>query len=238
MKDLTKAYQHGTLAQIMDGQYDGTILLKDLLEHGDFGIGTTTGIGVELIVLDGVAYGIPSSGKVQKMDIEHEKAPFANINYFDQKLKSESLINLDSDSFQKRVEEEYKLKNVFAAIRVHGEFTNVLARSADKQEKPYPPFSKVAEAQHEFHADSLTATMVGYYSAAMYEGTTAAGFHLHILSDDRQFGGHLLDFKIKKADLQVQIFQDFQLHLPIENPDFRRRELDLETLKKAIEKTE
>ncbi|WP_180371168.1 acetolactate decarboxylase, partial [Oenococcus oeni] len=61
---------------------------------------------------------------------------------------------------------------------------------------------------------------------------------LHILSDDRQFGGHLLDFKIKKADLQVQIFQDFQLHLPIENPDFRRRELDLETLKKAIEKTE
>ncbi|WP_180367700.1 acetolactate decarboxylase, partial [Oenococcus oeni] len=51
-------------------------------------------------------------------------------------------------------------------------------------------------------------------------------------------GGHLLDFKIKKADLQVQIFQDFQLHLPIENPDFRRRELDLETLKKAIEKTE
>lgn len=238
MNDLTKIYQHGTLAQIMDGQFDGTMLLKDLLKHGNFGIGTTTGIGVELIILDGVAYGIPGSGKVQKLNLDTEKIPFATINDFNKQLPNEKLANLDSGNFEKQVENNFELQNVFAAIKVHGRFTNVLARSADKQEKPYPPFSKVAAAQHEFRADSLTATLVGYYSPSMYEGPAAAGFHLHILSDDRQFGGHLLNFKIDKADLQVQVFQNFELHLPIDSSDFRQRKLDLATLKEAIKKTE
>ncbi|MFT8324182.1 acetolactate decarboxylase [Oenococcus sicerae] len=237
-EDIRKLYQHGILAQIMDGQYDGTMRLKELLNHGNFGIGTTTGIGVELIILDGFAYGIPGSGKVRSLNAQTEEVPFATINYFDNELPSERLKQTNAADFEKLVSEKYELQNVFAAIKVHGEFTNVLARSADQQQKPYPPFSKVAAAQHEFQADHLEATIVGYYSPSVYEGAAAAGFHLHILSDDHHFGGHLLDFTIDKADLQVQIFDNFELNLPTKNKIFRSRELDLSTLKAAIRKTE
>ncbi|MFT8916855.1 MAG: acetolactate decarboxylase [Oenococcus sp.] len=238
MADFSKIYQHGILAQIMDGQYDGTTTVGNLLTHGDFGIGTTTGIGVELIVLDGKAYGIPSSGKIRLLDLQTDKVPFATVNFFDKQLPKETLTDMTSAAFEKHAVEHGALQNVFTAVRLHGEFTDVLARSADQQQKPYPPFATVAASQHEFHADKLQATILGYYTPSVYEGAAAAGFHLHILADDHSFGGHLLHFHIKQADLQLQVFDDFQLHLPTSNKIFRDRQLDLPTLKAAMRKTE
>lgn len=42
MKDTKKLFQHGTLALLVPGLFDGTLPLSSLLEHGDTGIGTAT----------------------------------------------------------------------------------------------------------------------------------------------------------------------------------------------------
>jgi acetolactate decarboxylase len=34
-------YQTSTLSALLDGIYDGEVTIGDLLEHGDFGLGTT-----------------------------------------------------------------------------------------------------------------------------------------------------------------------------------------------------
>ena len=55
-KDGQKVYQHGTLALLVPGLFDGTMKLAELLAHGDTGIGTATGLNGEMIVLDGTPY--------------------------------------------------------------------------------------------------------------------------------------------------------------------------------------
>jgi len=54
--DTTKLFQHGTLALLVPGLLTGTLTMKELLQHGDTGIGTGEGLDGELIILDGQPY--------------------------------------------------------------------------------------------------------------------------------------------------------------------------------------
>ena len=40
MKKIETLYQHGTLAQLVSGLFEGNLSIGELLEHGDTGIGT------------------------------------------------------------------------------------------------------------------------------------------------------------------------------------------------------
>ena len=48
-----KLFQYNTLGALMAGLYGGSFTIKELLEHGDLGIGTLDSIDGELIVIDG-----------------------------------------------------------------------------------------------------------------------------------------------------------------------------------------
>jgi acetolactate decarboxylase len=50
-------HQIGTLAALSAGGYAGTVTIDDMLDHGDFGLGTFEGLDGEMIVLDGDAGG-------------------------------------------------------------------------------------------------------------------------------------------------------------------------------------
>src|SRR5437588_11796049 len=49
-------FQASTVQALLGGAYDGDVTLAQLLEHGDFGLGTLNGLDGELIVLDGQAW--------------------------------------------------------------------------------------------------------------------------------------------------------------------------------------
>ncbi|CAN5829483.1 hypothetical protein BH23CHL2_BH23CHL2_13930 [soil metagenome] len=55
-------YQIGTLAGLSAGGYDGLITMDELLDQGDFGLGTFDQLDGEMIVLDGTVYQVPASG--------------------------------------------------------------------------------------------------------------------------------------------------------------------------------
>lgn len=61
-----------------------------------------------------------------------------------------------------------------------------------------------------------------------YHGVVAAGWHVHFLSDDREFGGRL-DFNTTELSGDLTIFADYELHLPVWN-QAREHELDMNGL--------
>ena len=73
-----KLFQYNTLGALMAGLYGGSFTIKELLEHGDLGIGTLDSIDGELIVLDGKAYQAKGSGEEPEIV---EVAPDATVPY-------------------------------------------------------------------------------------------------------------------------------------------------------------
>ena len=98
MKDTKKLFQHGTLALLVPGLFDGTLPLGSLLEHGDTGIGTATGLDGEMIILDGVPYLVRSDGSVNVLD--------PNTEFNREKLKDiDDLMPDVKKTIQEKVEE-------------------------------------------------------------------------------------------------------------------------------------
>ena len=45
-------------------------------------------------------------------------------------------------------------------------------------------------------------------------GVDPAGYHMHIITDDRTAGGHILDCIINNATIQVDVINKYNLVLP------------------------
>ncbi|WP_043711008.1 acetolactate decarboxylase, partial [Weissella cibaria] len=63
-----------------------------------------------------------------------------------------------------------------------------------------------------------------YFRTELYQGATSAGWHVHFISDDRQFAGHVLEFSAAELTGELTIFDDFQLHLPVNDASLRAHE--------------
>ncbi|QNQ83685.1 acetolactate decarboxylase [Lactobacillus sp. PV037] len=234
---MTTLYEHGTLASLMAGNFEGTLSLKELLKHGSIGVGTFNDLDGEGIILDGHVYQAESSGKINEITDLEQKVPFASVHFPEQGEKIE-LNNTDIKVIEDELPRKFNLRNVFAAVKLHGELSYLHTRIAPKQEKPYPSFLEVSKDQPEFTYENVSGTIIGYYAPAIFDTVTAGGWHLHFLSDDRQIGGHLLDFKSKKLVGNLEVFETFEQHFPIYNQEFRNGKVNLDTLRQDIASSE
>ncbi|ETY74184.1 acetolactate decarboxylase [Lactiplantibacillus fabifermentans] len=235
-KDTTTIFQQGTLGLLVPGLYDGTITAGELLQHGDAGIGTLTGLNGEVIILDGHAYQAREDGVVREIAAD-ETLPFASV-HFEAPDATKALTPMDQPTFEQQTVHDYQLSNVFAAIRIDGTFKHIHTRVAPKQTKPYHTLVEATATQPEFTGDDVQGTIIGYYAPHLFQGATVGGFHLHFLSADHQLGGHLLGFDIDQATLKVQRFADFHVHLPIDNADYLQQKFDNNEIDSAINKAE
>ncbi|WP_125708032.1 acetolactate decarboxylase [Lacticaseibacillus porcinae] len=229
-------FQHGTLANLVPGLFNGTLSIHELLQHGDTGIGTLTGLDGELIILQGTVYQVNAQGVVRIVEAD-EMVPFANVHFAD--FTAAGAVDQVTDA-QLRDTLAHKLVslNVFSSVTLTGTFANVTTRAVAAQTRPYPSLKATAAAQSVFTRDTVTGTIIGYYSPKLFAGAAAPGFHLHFLSDDHQFGGHLLHADVLKADLQLQAFENLDLHLPINEPEFLKLDLDSDEIVSDIELAE
>ena len=100
------------------------------------------------------------------------------------------------------------------------------------------PFVEIAARQPEYTEKKITGTIVGFWTPELFHGGSVAGYHLHFLSQDKQFGGHIIDFEgfsgnveIGKIDQLLQIF-------PTENRNFLEAQLDLDKLRADMTEAE
>lgn len=235
VKTKSYIYQHGTLGGLMQDLMDGTEKIGELLHYGDFGLGTLEGSNGEVIILDGVVYHADETGVINQLAGD-ELTPYAAVTTF-QTDEDFSLAELSDKAVKDRILEKIS-HNLFSAVKISGTFKHMHVRVAPKQEKPYPRFVEIARHQPEFSADEISGTIVGFFTPNLFQGAAAAGFHLHFISDDRQFGGHVLDFELTEGKVELMELAEFRQHFPTENTDYLENEIKLDDISKDIEEAE
>jgi acetolactate decarboxylase len=204
--------QTSTIDALLAGAYDGQIECRQLLNYGDFGIGTFDRLDGEMTVVDGKIYQIKSDGKVYTPALTL-KTPFATVC----KFKADAQFDLKSVNFktaESMIDEKFPNPNQFLAVKITGTFKYMKVRSVPAQSKPYPPLVEVAKTQPVFEMNDVAGTIVGFRAPPFVKGINVSGYHFHFLSDDFTQGGHILDFELADAKCQIDKCNELLLILP------------------------
>ncbi len=222
-QQMDTIFQVSTINALLQGGYDGVITCGNLKDQGDFGIGTFEGLDGEMVELNNVICQVKADGKVY-FPGDEVKAPFASVTFFEadcrQPVKDLSSFN----SLQQTLDKMLSNKNMLYAIRLDGVFKYVKTRSVPAQKKPYPPLAQVTASQPTFEYENIRGTLAGFWCPQYLQGINVPGYHLHFISEDMKYGGHLLDCQLSDGLLQIDRSADFHLMLP-GGDEFGRAEL-------------
>ena len=195
------------------GKYDGYMPYSELAEHGDFGIGTVHELDGEMIALNGIFYQIPVDGKPRQID-PSIKAPYATITFFKEDIKKTLKDPVDYFDIQTIIKTLMPTENAIYAIKITGNYLYAETRSVPAQTKPYPIIAEVVKNQSVFILNNVSATAVGFWFPSSMDGVDYVGYHLHLITDDHFAGGHLLNFTVENATIEIDQTNKFNLILP------------------------
>lgn len=207
------AFQAGTLDALMAGRFDGDATLGDLLEHGDFGIGTIQHLDGELAVLDGEAWVIAADGRVRSVP-DSTRTPFAVVCHFAPTEHASPAGPLDLPALHRTLDELAPPGAPLIAVRVDGRFADLSLRSVHGQSPPYPRLSDVVAHQTEWAVPAATGTLLGFRFPDATAGVEVPGYHLHFLSDDRRVGGHVLGLTLLDGRVALDPGDELHVELP------------------------
>lgn len=205
--------QTSTIDALLAGVYDGEMSCRELLRHGNFGIGTFDHLDGEMVVLDGMVYQVKVDGKVQRPKPD-QKTPFAVIAEFQADSQPEIPVGLDFAALKKELDRLFPNQNQFIAFRLDGAFSRMKVRSVPAQEKPYRPLAEVVKEQKIYQLGAVSGTVVGFRSPPFVKGINVPGYHFHFLDEQRRAGGHILDLETGALVCRVDRLNTFTLILP------------------------
>lgn len=231
-----QVFQTGLMAQLLDGIYDGEMTIGELLGHGNFGVGTFNGLDGEMIILDGICYQMRHDGSVSPAAL-NQQTPFAVVTSFVPTVVRDLPENLLRKSAAQVLDDFTVSKNYMYALKIEGDFEWVRTRTVRKQEKPYPPMVEATENEEIVQFDDLLGTIVAFRTPVYEQGIGIPGCHAHFIDKERTRGGHVVDFKLRKAHVEICPGTGLQLNLPL-TPEFSAAELSPENLTEQISKVE
>ena len=211
-------YQVSLLNGLMQGDYDGSVSIGELLKHGDTGLGTFNKLDGEMIVIDGAVYKAKSDGTVEKQPAD-ELTPFAAVGFMDADYNLDGLNGITNlNDLKTKLDDYVKTKaadkNAFYMVKISGDFNLAHVRSVPMQEKPYRPLNVISDEQKEFVYNDVKGTIVALYCPDYMAGINLPTWHFHFITDDKTKGGHLLDINIKNATGTMDKMEDYNLVLP------------------------
>ena len=230
-------YQVSTIQALTAGDYHSIISVKDLLKHGDTGLGTFENLDGEMIVLEGVCYQARGDGSVSVCDPD-TGVPFAAVTFADKDAKIEFSEPVDFDGVKAVLAAKIREigRNSFYAAVIKGEFSLISYRSELKQVEPYRPLDRVMESdQRFFELKNAEGTIVALYVPKYAGGINAAGWHLHFLDASKKNGGHVVGFSMTKGSGYIDKTDSILIDLP-DTGYFSG--LDLESQDEAVGKVE
>jgi acetolactate decarboxylase len=206
-------FQVSTIGALTRGDYDGTFPVPDLVNHGDFGLGTFDRVDGEMVVLDGVTYRVRTDGAPRVADAS-STTPFAAVTNF----VADETFSLDEaadfSDLQTQLDGHLSTPNAPVAIRIEGRIPQLTVRSVPAQQVPYPPLTDVIANQVVFELNDVSGTLVGFRTPSFLSELNASGHHFHFLSDDRAAGGHVLGGRFDHLRVEIQYLRDFEMWLP------------------------
>lgn len=231
-----EVYQTSLMSGLIAGVYEGDTTLKELFTHGDFGLGTFNDLDGELIAFDKESYQLRSDGSASETS-EDQQTPFAVVTWFRPTVELELEESMTNEDVETLIDKLVPSPNLFCAIRLDGEFELVRTRTVPRQERPYKPMLEAIAEQPTFDFNDTHGTMIGFRCPPYLQGVNVAGYHIHYISDKRDGGGHVLEYRLKNARLQLGIVSKLRIDLP-GNQDFLNADLYPEDIDAAIRKAE
>jgi acetolactate decarboxylase len=210
-------YQTSTMTALLDGIYDGDVNIAELLSHGDFGLGTFNHLDGEMVVLDGVCYHLRADGSAS-IAAGDERTPFAAVLWFRPDTTIKITAPADRNALSRLIDTAIPSPNLTSAIRVSGSFTRMRTRTVMAQRPPYPPLTEATAHEPVTDFGQVTGTLAGFRTPAYEQGISVAGYHLHFLTQDRDHGGHALDFEIGHGEVTIATASELHLSLPRTGP--------------------
>ena len=177
MRD-NKMYQVSTLQALVLGYTRKVITVKELLKHGDIGLGTFEGVGGEMIVVDGKCYCATNDGSVTEAALD-TGVPFAAVTHLieGKVISLENVASIDKvkDSLNLAIEEDFGL-NSMHVVRIDGNFKKVSARSEKEFKAHHVSLKKILDkSQKDFFFENVEGTLVCIYFPDYMDGINAAG---------------------------------------------------------------
>jgi len=215
-------YQVSTSGALVQGVYRGCVRVGDVLQHGDFGLGTFEGLDGEGILLDGCCWQACADGTVRQAPAD-ALAPFWVATRF-QADHRETLSAVSSwADLTGRLDGLRDSANLFVAIRLRGVFERIRYRVVCKAE-PGVDLVSATNAQAMFDLENVAGTIVGFWTPSYARTINVPGYHLHLLSDDHRHAGHVLELQSRELSLELHRESHLQLVLP-ETPEFLKADL-------------
>ena len=212
MEHPNHIYQYSLLSALMSGvSSDGIPASK--LSPATQGIGTFVLMDGELVLLDHKVYQLRADGSVRQANAD-DQIPFAMVTrlepttVFSTALPSkEALHNVLMEKFP-------HTENVFVAYRVEARWKSLKMRTVRGQAYAGQPLSELGQNQHVFESEDVDGTIVGFRSPESWQGISVAGEHMHFLSDNRKFGGHVLTLSSETARVSAAVIVNVHVELP------------------------
>jgi acetolactate decarboxylase len=227
-------FQVSTSNALVRGVFAGAITVGELKSHGDFGLGTFTGLDGELIMVEGHCYRAGFGGQVGAVDDARE-VPFALVTRFTADLE-ETISDVSSiHALTTEIDRLLPSQNLFAGIRIDGVFGSLMMRAACPA-RHGEGLLEATRHQSEFQADEIEGTVVGFWAPEYSRAVSVPGYHFHFLSADRGLGGHVLDMRSGPLTVQLQTESDVHLAMP-ETAEFLAADLSGEH-REALETAE
>jgi len=215
-------YQVSTSGALVQGVYGGCVSVADLLQHGDFGLGTFEGLDGEGILLDGCCWQACSDGTVRQAPAD-ALAPFwVATRFAADHCETLSAVSSWAD-LTARLDGLRDSANLFVAIRLRGVFERIRYRVACRAE-PGVDLVSATNAQATFDLENVAGTLVGFWTPSYARTINVPGYHLHLLSDDHRHAGHVLELQCSELSLELHRESHLQLVLP-ETPEFLKADL-------------
>ena len=211
---------------LVGGIYEEERSLAEVLEHGDFGIGTFNQLDGEMVVLDGRIYQLRADGQAHAVAPD-TRTPFACVTHFAPYSFEEIGQAMDHGELLALLDRLRPSPNMLYAIRVEGRFDYARTRSVARQEIARP-LVEVAREQYESEFAEVDATLVGFWTPSFLQSIAVPGYHFHLLTQDRTRGGHLLECRPRQVRISLQHIASLELGLPL-TLDYLTADLERDT---------
>ena len=214
-----KMYQVSTLQALALGYSRAVVTVKELLEHGDTGLGTFEDVNGEMIVAGGRCFRATEDGSVTE-PAGDMGVPFAAVARVGGQRQFELGAVEDIDALKTlldvKIEEDFGL-NSMHMVRIDGEFDKICARSESAYRSHHVTLKDIlSTTQKDFFFDDIRGTLVCVYFPDYMDGINAPGWHLHFLSEDCTRGGHVFDLRMRKGSVALDKINAVEIQLPRE----------------------
>jgi acetolactate decarboxylase len=198
---------------LVEGIFQADTTIGEIRQHGDFALGTFNQLDGEMVMIDGLTYQVDGNGEVKSVS-DDVRSPFAIATFFRELSHDDLSSGFEGvDDLLAKLQDLLPSQNVMYALRIEGRFSFVRTRSVPRQEN-YRPLIEITRNQPTFERAEVQGSLIGFHTPTFMSSLNVPGIHLHFLSDDHAFGGHLLQCNARYATVRVQILRRLRMDLP------------------------